>query len=83
MYYNALNHWSKFQTNVTTFQWVTSKNRQKLPKIVLSAGMETFEITKLENYLINSIRILYFIWDLELVLFYSHKDVVSGIKFIF
>ena len=58
MYYNALNHWSKFQTNVTTFQWVTSKNRQKLPKIVLSAGMETFEITKLENYLINSIRIL-------------------------
>ena len=58
MYYNALNHWSKFQTNVTTFQWVTSKNRQKQPKIVLSAGMETFEITKLENYLINSIRIL-------------------------
>ena len=31
---------------------------QTQPKIVLSAGMETFEISKLENYLINFIRIL-------------------------
>ena len=26
------------------------KNAQKQPKIVLSAGMKTFEISKLENY---------------------------------
>ena len=29
-------------------------------------------------FLINFIRILWFIWDLVLVLFDSHKDVVSG-----
>ena len=34
------------------------KKAQTQPKIVLSAGMETFEISKLENYLINFIRIL-------------------------
>ena len=33
--YVALHHWSKFQTNLTTFQWVTSKKTaQKQPKIV-------------------------------------------------
>ena len=51
---------------------------QKQPKIVLSAGMKLFEISKLENYLINFIRILWFIWDLGLALFDSHKDVDSG-----
>ena len=25
MHYNALHHWSKFQTNFSTFQWVTFK----------------------------------------------------------
>ena len=54
------------------------KTTQKQPKIVLSAGMKTFEISKLENYLINFVRILWFIWDLGLVLFDSQKDVVSG-----
>ena len=29
-------------------------------------------------FLINFIRILWFIWDLELVLFDIHKDLVSG-----
>ena len=37
------------------------KTAQKQPKIVLSPGMKTFEISKLENYLINFIRILWFI----------------------
>ena len=59
------------------------KTTQKQPKIVLSAGLKLFEISKLENYLINFIRILCFIWYLGLVLFDSHKDVVSGKKFWF
>ena len=59
------------------------KTAQKKSKIVLSAGMKLFEISKLENYLINFIRILWFICDLGLVLFDSHKDVVSGKKFGF
>ena len=25
MHYNTLHYWSKFQTNLTTFQWITSK----------------------------------------------------------
>ena len=54
------------------------KTTQKQPKIVLSAGLKLFEISKLETYLINFIRILCFIWYLGLVLFDSHKDVVSG-----
>ena len=50
MHYNALHHWSNFQTKLTTFQWVTSKKTaQKQPKIVLSADMKTFEISELEN----------------------------------
>ena len=32
------------------------KNAQKQPKIVLSAGMETFEISKLENYKLSDIH---------------------------
>ena len=40
--------------------------------------MKTFEFSKLENYLINFIRTLWFIWDLGLVLFDSHKDLDSG-----
>ena len=52
MPYNALHHWSKFQTNLTKFQWVTyvQNTAQKQPKLVLSAGMKTCEISKLENY---------------------------------
>ena len=34
------------------------KTNQKQPKIVLFASMKTFEISKFENYLINSLRIL-------------------------
>ena len=34
------------------------KTAQKQPKIVLSTGMKLFESSKLENYLINFIRIL-------------------------
>ena len=56
------------------------KIAQKQPKIVLSTGMKTFEISKLANYLINFIKILWFIRDLGLVLFDIHKDVVSGKK---
>ena len=59
------------------------KTAQKQPKIVLSAGMKLFEISKLENYLINFIRILWFMWDLGLVLFNSHKVLVSGKNFGF
>ena len=32
------------------------KTAQKQPKIVLSAGMETFEISKLENYKLSDIN---------------------------
>ena len=56
---------------------------QKQPKIVLSVAKKLFEISKLENYLINFVRILWFMWDLGLVLFDSHKDVVSGKNFGF
>ena len=59
------------------------KIAQKQPKIVLSAHMKLFEISKLENYLINFIKIVWFIRDLELVLFGSNKDVVSGKNFGF
>ena len=45
------------------------KTVQKQPKIVLSAAMKLFAISKLENYSINFIRILWFIWELVLVLF--------------
>ena len=34
------------------------KTAQKQPKIVLSAGMKLFGISKLENYLITFVRIL-------------------------
>ena len=42
------------------------KNAQKQPKIELSAGMKTFEISKLENYLIHFIKFcdLSGTWDL-------------------
>ena len=51
MHYVASRHWPKFQTNVSTFQYVTSKKiTQKQPEIVPSASMKTFEISKLENY---------------------------------
>ena len=62
-----------------------SKTAQKQPKIILFTGMKLFEILKLDNYLINFLRILWFIWDLGLVLFDSHKDslIVSGKIFDF
>ena len=56
------------------------KTAQKQHKIVFSAGMNLFEISKLKIYLINFIRILLFIWDLGLMLFDSHKDVFSEKK---
>ena len=59
------------------------KPAQKQPKIVLSAGMKLFEISRFEDRLINSITTLWFIWDLGLALFDSHKDIVSGKKFGF
>ena len=59
------------------------KTAQKQPRIVLSAGMKLFDISKLENYLINFVRILWFIWDLRLVSFDSQKDAVSGKNFGF
>ena len=59
------------------------KIAQKQPKIVFSAGMKLYEISKLKNYLINFVRILWFVWDMGLVLFDSQKDVVSGKKFGF
>ena len=51
MNYVALRHWLKFQTNFTTFQGVTSKKppiRSLKLKVVPSAGMKTFEISKLQ-----------------------------------
>ena len=59
------------------------KTAQKQPKIVFSTGMKLYEISKLKNYLINFVRILWFVWDMGLVLFDSQKDVVSGNKFDF
>ena len=50
MHYNALHHWSKFQTNLTTFQWVKSEKppRSSLKLYFLLARIETFEISKLD-----------------------------------
>ena len=59
------------------------KTAQKQPKIVFSTGMKLYEISKLKNYLINFVRILWFVWDMGLVLFDSQKDVVSRNKFDF
>ena len=50
MDYIALHHWSKFKMNLTTFQWVTSKKPPRSSLKLLSAGMKTFEISKLKNY---------------------------------
>ena len=56
-----LNHWSKFQTNLTTFRGVLAKKTtQKQPKTTASAGTKTSENLKLgscklhimESYLI-------------------------------
>ena len=49
MHYVALHHWSKFQTNLTTFQWVTSKKPPR-SSLKLYLLLKTFEISKLENY---------------------------------
>ena len=54
MDYNALHHWSK-TSNIFDHISVdyVQKATQKQPKIVLSAGMKTFEISNLENYKSN------------------------------
>ena len=65
--------WNKFDHISVGY---VQKTAQKQPKSVLSAGLKLFEISKLESYLIDFIRILWFIWDMGLVLFDSHKDVV-------
>ena len=49
MYYVTLHHWSKFQTDLTTFQWVTSKKPPK-SSLKLYFLLKTFEISKLQNY---------------------------------
>ena len=59
------------------------KTAQKQLKIVLSTGVKLFEIAKLEIYLINFIRILWFIWDLGLLLLDSYKDAVCRKNFGF
>ena len=49
MLYVTLHHWLKFQTNLTTFQWVMPQKpvRSSLKLYLL---LKTFEISKLENY---------------------------------
>ena len=54
MHYITLHHWSKFQTNFTS--GLRPKTAQKQSKIVLSAGMKIFEISKLENYKLSDIN---------------------------
>ena len=49
MHYVALHHWSKFQRNLTTCQWVTSKKSPR-SSLKLYLLLKTFEISKLENY---------------------------------
>ena len=39
----------KFQTNLTTFQWVTSKKPSR-SSVKLYLLLKTFEMSKLENY---------------------------------
>ena len=51
MHCNALHHWSIFQTNFDHISvGYVQKTAQKQPKVVLSTGMKTFEISKLKNY---------------------------------
>ena len=59
------------------------KTAQKQPEIVLSAGVKVFEIYKLNNYLINFLRILWFICDLAVGSFDAQKVLVSGKNFGF
>ena len=49
MHYVTFHHLSKFQTNLSTFQWGTSK---ELPRSSLNlyALLKIFEFSKLENY---------------------------------
>ena len=49
MHYVTLHHWSKFETNLTTFQWVTSKKPPR-SSLKLYLLLKTFEISKLDNY---------------------------------
>ena len=49
MHYVTLHHWSKFQTNLITFQWVTTKKPPR-SSLKLYLLLKTFEISKLENY---------------------------------
>ena len=50
-------------------------------QLVLSVDMKLFEIQKLESYLINFTRILWFVWDLGLVLFDSQIDLEKILVF--
>ena len=59
------------------------KTAQKQPEIEHSAGMKTFKISKLEDYLINFIRILWFIWNLGLALFDIIRMEFLGKKIVF
>ena len=56
MHYSALHYWLKFQTNLTTFKWVTSKRPPK-------SSLKLYFLM-ISNYLFKFIRILWFIWDL-------------------
>ena len=49
MHYITLHHWTKFQTNLTTFQCVMSKKPPR-SSLKLYLLLKTFEIFKLENY---------------------------------
>ena len=49
MHYVTLHHWSKFETNLTTFQWVTFKKPPR-SSLKLYLLLKTFEISKLDNY---------------------------------
>ena len=49
MHYVTLHHWSKFETNLTTFQWVTFK-KPPGSSLKLYLLLKTFEISKLDNY---------------------------------
>ena len=43
MQYLVLHDWSIFQSNLTTFAEVLAKITKKQPRMILSAGMQTYE----------------------------------------
>ena len=50
MQYLVLHDWSIFQLNLTTFAEVQAKITKKQPRMILSAGMQTYENERLRNY---------------------------------